>query len=131
MKIRPVISMPVMTFLPSVAASSAATSEAMIAANTGATLAQPHAVSHERGVDRRSAGRGTREPFERARIVVQPQRGTRVVERAAAEHSGRRCPHSGVALDLLGAQVRAERDQLGEVVDRLDGAGLLDPDEAV
>src|SRR5206468_3139225 len=103
MKIRPVISMPVMTFLPSVAASSAATSEAMRAANTGATLAQPHAVGSKRRVHRGVTDCAAREPLERAWIVVQPQRGTRVVERAAAEHGSRRRPHGGVAPDLLGA----------------------------
>src|SRR5215831_4616049 len=131
MKISPVINMPVMTFFPSVAASSAATREATSEASTSATLPQSRAVSRERDVHRRVAGGRPCQPLEQARIVVEPQRGAALVERAPAECRGGRGPDRAVALDGLGPEVGAERDQLREVVHGIDGAGLLDADEPV
>jgi hypothetical protein len=48
-----------------------------------------------------------------------------------AERRGRRRPGLAVARQLVGAQPRAERDQTGEVGDRVDGARLGDSHEAV
>src|SRR5215210_7391420 len=87
-KISPVMSMPVMTFFPSVAASSTATSHCS-ATSIGATLPQSSAVSRKRGV------------------------------------------HGAVARDRFRAHVRAQCDQLGEIVDRLDGAAFLDAHQSV
>src|SRR5205823_13405974 len=42
-----------------------------------------------------------------------------------------RGPDGGVTGNLLRAEVRADRDQLREVVDRVDRAALLDAHEAV
>jgi hypothetical protein len=129
MKIRPVMSMPVMTFFPSVAASS--TASHAIAASTSSTLTQPLGVSAERRIDCLITGIGARESLERAGIVVEPQGGPRVVQLAEAEPrcSGR--PDRAVAGNLFGAQIRTEGYQLGEVVDGRDRAALLDPDETV
>src|SRR5262245_34109928 len=129
MKIRPVMSIPVMTFLPSVAASS--TASHAIADSIGKTLTQSLAVSRQRRVDGRVAGIRACEPLERPRIVVETQRRARVVELAATKPRRRRGPDGAVARDLLCAQIRAQGDQLGQVVDSLDGAALLDADEAV
>ena len=72
MKIRPTISMPVMTFLPSVAASSTARNHCEAAASIAATLTQTAAMRGERDVDRRIAGVAASQPFQRARVVVEP-----------------------------------------------------------
>ena len=53
------------------------------------------------------------------------------VERAPAEQRRGRGPGLGLAGPALGARLRAERDELGEVVHRLDAAGRRDPDEPV
>ena len=85
---------------------------------------------------KRTVGRGVAdptsgEPLERARIVVEPERGTAFVQLAAPEQCRSRCPDRPVADDPLGAEVCTQGDQLREVADRLDGADLLDPHEAV
>src|SRR4249919_2857140 len=85
----------------------------------------------ERTVGRGVADPASGEPLERARIVVEPERGTALVELAAPER-GRSCrPDRPVADDLLSAEVCTQGNQLREVADRLDGADLLDPHEAV
>ncbi len=63
--------------------------------------------------------------LQRSRIVVEPQRGARLVEFAAAERGRAGRPEGSVAGDAFGPQIGAERDQLGEVVDGLDGPDLL------
>src|SRR5580765_3216171 len=85
----------------------------------------------ERSVGRGVADPASGEPLERARIVVEPERRTAFVQLAAPERRRGRCPDRPVPDDLLGTEVCTEGDQLREVADRLDGADLLDPDEAV
>ena len=92
--------------------------------------------------------RGGRARHMRARPLRRPRRPARArasgaaiaalaqlqagrVERAPAEQRRRRGPGLGLAGPALGARLRAERDELGEVVHRLDAAGRRDPDEPV
>src|SRR5436190_19991375 len=114
---RPTISIPVITFLPSVAASSPARSVCS-SASIGATLAQPQSVSLVGARDRLVAGPDTRGTFERPRVVVEPERCAARVERTLAEQRSGRRPDGRVAAYLLRVQVGADRDQLREVVDR-------------
>src|SRR2546430_10044757 len=123
------MSMPVMTFFPSVAASS--TARSCSRACIAATLPQPPAMGVERVVDRSVAGLRPGQSFQRIRVVVEPKAGSSVLQLTSAE-CGRRCgPDRAVTGDLLRAQVGTERDQLGEVADRLDAPDLLDPHETV
>src|ERR1700675_4288060 len=108
--------MPVMTFLPSVAASSTASNWS--SASIGVTLTQASAMGGHGTVDGRVPGVRPRQPLERARIVVEPKRRAAVIQLAATEGRGSRCPHGPVTDDFFRTQVRAERDQLGEVADR-------------
>ena len=50
---------------------------------------------------------------------------------AAAKGRGSPRPHRPVTNNFFGTQVRAERNQLGEVADRLDRAALFDPHKPV
>src|SRR5205085_10764524 len=103
--------------------------------HAGPTLAQPFQqtkpVSCERRLDERIPRGLPRSTLEWLRIVVQPERGATVLERGTPEQGGRCRPDRAVPCDRLGLEVRAESDQLGEVVDRLDGPDLLDPHESV
>src|SRR2546425_3800656 len=119
----PTMSMPVMTFLPSVAASSTASNWS--SANIGVTLTQASAMGRQGTIDRRVSGVRPGQPLERARIVVEPERRPSVIQLAAAKGSGSCCPHGPVTDDFFRTQVCAQRDQLGEVADRLDRADLF------
>src|SRR2546425_4361063 len=121
--------MPVMTFLPSVAASSTASNWS--SASIGVTLTQASAVGREGTLDGSVAGLLRGQPLERGRIVVEPERRTSVIQLAATKGRGSCGPHGTVTGDLFSAQVRTERDQLGEVADRLDRADLFDAHEPV
>ena len=85
----------------------------------------------ERCLDASVAGPCAGELLEWMRVVVEPQRRAAGLELAGAERGRGRGPHRPVAGDRLRAQVRAEGDQLREVVDGLDGPALLDADETV
>src|SRR5439155_21953570 len=121
--------MPVMTFLPSVAASSTASNWS--SASIGVTLTQASAMGHQGTVDGGVAGTSPGQPLEWIRIVVEPEGRPAALQLAAAEGRGRRRPDRSVPCDLLRMQIRAERDQLGEVADRLDAADLFYAHEAV
>src|SRR5947207_3184245 len=83
------------------------------------------AVGGQRRVDASVAHAPAGELLERARVVVEAQRRAPRIERATAERACRRRPDGAVARDLLRAQIGAQGDQLGEVVDCVDGAALL------
>ena len=85
----------------------------------------------ERVLDRGVAGLGPGQALERIRVVVQADTSASVLELATAEYARGRCPDRTVPFDPLRAQVGAERNQLGEVADRLHAADLFDPHEAV
>src|SRR5947209_11140490 len=108
------MSMPVMTFFPSVAASS--TASQCSTASIGATLAQPPAMGGDGEVDRLVARVLACQALEQTGVVVEPERGPRLVELCLPEQCGRRGPDRLVPGDRLDPQVRAESDQLGEVV---------------
>src|SRR6266581_484997 len=123
------MSMPVMTFLPSVAASSTASNWS--SASIGVTLTQASAMGRQGTIDRRVSGVRPGQPLEWARIVVKPERRPSVIQLAATKGRGSCRPHGPVTDDLFRMQVRTKRDQLGEVADRLDGSDLLDAHEPV
>src|SRR6266511_1578273 len=100
----PTISMPVITLLPSVAASSASR---VTIPSIAATLPDPPAMGGERASH------------------------FGLVGGMDAERGRRRCPRFSVAADALGAEPRAERDQLRQLGDRLHAPRLGDPYEAV
>src|SRR5437867_13335000 len=123
------MSMPVITFFPSVAASSTASNWS--SANIGVTLTQAPAMGGQGTIDRRVSGVRAGQPLEWARIVVEPERRPSVIQLAAAKGRGSCCPHWPVTDDFFRTQVRTKRDQLGEVADRVDGSDLLDAHEPV
>ena len=104
-KIRPTISMPVMTSRPSVAASASS-------ASIGGESNRRAGV--QRAPGRRSTARALR---ARAGSTAGPRARPR---RALTEQRRRRRPGLAVAGRAVGPQPGAERDQLGEVGDRLD-----------
>src|SRR3954468_15871493 len=97
---RPTISIPLINFLPSVAASSPARSVCS-SASIAATLAQPQSVSLVRARVRLIARPGARGTLERPRIVVEAERRAARVERTLAEQRSGRRPDGGVAANLL------------------------------
>src|SRR5215210_4424067 len=102
----PVSSIPRMTFLPSLAASAKGRNSA--SASIARTLTfSPRAVQGQRPVDRVRVGG------------------------PAAEPGGRLDPGLAVAADPLGPEVRAARDQLGELADGVDVARRRDAYEAL
>src|SRR5947208_14474550 len=101
---RPTISIPVITFLPSAAALSPARNVCS-SASIGATLAQPFRVSRECALDGVVACAPSCEPLQRARIVVEPQGGPRVVGRSLAQERCGGRPAGGAALGMLGLNV--------------------------
>src|SRR5512133_4058298 len=105
------MSMPVMTFLPSVAASSAASNWS--SASVGVTLTQASALGRQGVVDSRVAGPSPREPLERARVVVQPERRPAVIQLAAAEGCSSGRPDGPSPGDVLRTEARAQGDQFG------------------
>src|SRR5581483_2655456 len=109
MKTRPTISIPVMTLRPSMAAS--AKSGSMEAASL------PHApeMEVERPREGLVARLGPCRIRERSRVSPVAQRLPRLVERARSEEHRRRRPGRAVAADPVGAELRAERDQLRQV----------------
>src|SRR5213592_4717340 len=104
-KVSPTINIPVITFLPSVAASSA--SSVASASSTAATLPDPNPVSRERALDGGVVGRPGGE----------------------RNRSGR--PRLAVAFLVLGLQARAQRDQIRKRGDRADVARIRDAHEPV
>src|SRR6266404_2765240 len=97
----------------------------------GSRPSQPK-MRRERLVDRLVAGRRAGGGLQRGRVAAQPQRAARVVEqRAAPEQRGARCPQGAVAVRVLRTELAAERDQLGQVGDRVGLAEGRDADEPV
>ena len=86
------------------------------------TCALDRVVAGGRRARARASGAGSRS-------LAQLRAGR--VERAPAEQRRGRGPRLGLAGPALGARLGAERDELGEVVHRLDAAGRRDPDEPV
>ena len=82
-------------------------------------------------LDRLVARGGPGERAERGRIAVEPERGARLVELAGAEQRGGRGPGLAVAVAPVGRNLRAERDQVGQVGDGLDLFERCDADEPV
>src|SRR6188768_2790536 len=115
MKIRPTISMPVITFLPSSAASA---TKIEMKASTGATLPQPPGVRDERARDRLVPRGVPRQPLQRAGIAVVAERRARVVQPPGAEQRRGGGPRRAVAVAVVRPRLGAERDQLGQVADR-------------
>jgi hypothetical protein len=66
---------------------------------------------------------------ESGRLAAKPQRAASLVQPAGAEERRGRGPERAVAGRLLGTQLRRERDQLGEVGDRVDLTERGDADE--
>ena len=128
-KMRPTASIERTTLRPSSAASARSRNEASI---VRVTLLHAEVVRDTCALDRRVTGGGPRE-LERA----PPRRRARAAPARAA--SSAPWPSSAAVAaqasasprPALGARLRAERDQLGEVVHRLDAAGRRDPDEPV
>ena len=83
-------------------------------------------VRGERFVHGRVARRLAGGCLERGRVAAQPERGAGLVEARPASEEGRaRGPQRAVAPGILGAQLAAERDELGQV-----GDGVVSPNDA-
>src|SRR5204862_2800570 len=96
-----------------------------------ATLAHAPAMRGKRVQNRFDAGGAARGGTKGGLVAVQTKGAPRGADLAAAEQRRRSGPRSAVAVSSLGAQMRAERDQLGQLADRLDVAERGDPHEAV
>src|SRR6266516_371249 len=114
-KTSPTSSMPVITFLPSVAASSTATGR-----NTpsiwviGATLSEPSLVRGEGARDGLGAGDAQRHLEQRARVAAEPERVSRLVEPTASEQRRGGRPSRAVVAHDLGPPLPARPDELPE-----------------
>src|SRR5436190_18108741 len=115
---RPVTSIPMMTFLPSVAASARTNT----AASTVTTLTDPPGMSREGALDSLVARCSTR-----AREKLVGVLG--LLEHALPEESDARGPDGAVLVGVLGAKLGAQRDQLAHVRDRFDRARGRDANE--
>ena len=96
-----------------------------------ATLSDEPGVRVERRVDGSVASRRSRRSVELGRVAVAPKDVPGAFERTGTEQRSRRRPGSTVAVTPVGARLRAQRDQLGEVGDGRDVTRLGDPDEPV
>src|SRR5581483_6982905 len=103
MKTRPTMSMPRMTFRPSVAASASVNAD-----TAGATLADAAAVRGERRVDGLGAGGLAREVGERPGVAAEAERVARRPEVAGSEQRSGRRPHGAVPVGAVRAELRAE-----------------------
>src|SRR5262249_54671329 len=110
-KIKPTISMPVITSRPSEAASAASL---------------PHAVGvqAERALDRLGTGREARRVGEHGRL-------TGAAQGATPDQRGGGGPGLPVPGSSVRAELGAEGDERGQVGDRVDVVVLSDPDESV
>jgi len=68
---------------------------------------------------------------ERAGVAPVAQGKASLAELPGAQQSRAGRPGGSVARRRVGSELRAQRDQLGQVGDGLDAADLRDPDEAV
>src|SRR4051812_42519341 len=106
------MSMPVMTFLPSVAASSTASNWS--SASIAVTLTQACMMGRQGTLDGGVARPSPGQTLERSGIVVETKGRPAVIQLAAAEGRGSRCPHRPVTDNFFRTQIRAERNQFGE-----------------
>ncbi len=88
-------------------------------------------VSRQRALDGCLAGGTPRQREERDRARLLPEGLARAGEHAVAEEGRAGGPRRAVVAPPLRAHLRADRDQLGQVGDRLDDVPLGDAHEAV
>ena len=74
-------------------------------------LYEPPGVRGKRGIDFRLAHGRSREALERARVAVIAKRRAGIVEPALAEKRRRRRPRGAVAVEPVGARLRAEGER--------------------
>ncbi len=95
------------------------------------TLPHQTVVRATCGLDGADTGRAPGDRSERRRIAAVPQVGPRLHKSTLAEERRGRRPGLGLAATIVGLGLRAQRDQLGEIVHRLDASCRSNPDEAV
>ena len=94
-------------------------------------LYEPLCVRSERGVDRGVVRLDAREALQRPRVTGVAQRRAGLVQPAPSEQRRGRRPRRAVAVGVVRPGLGAERDELGEIGDRVDGAGGGDEYEPV
>src|SRR6266550_1982820 len=97
---------------------------------SGATLTKSPVVRCKRLLERRP-GMGLGKLPQRPSIASVAQSRTSIIDLTRTEQRCARGPGGAVARGRVGPELRAERDQLGQVGNRLDASDLRDPDQPV